>query len=166
MRNCALIVLLALVLNGCASLNQQGGIVHSYGQEKKLARAVKLLADGKTSAAAELLTAICAETGVPGVTDEALVRLSLLRLGSAQEKNSTAQAQRDLERVRKEYPSSSWAPLASSLAQFLASADDMRLQERKLKESNLSLTKENKELRQSIEQLKNLELEMGRGTKH
>ena len=152
-------------MSGCASLNQKGGIFHRYGQEKKLDKAVTLLKDGKISEATKLLTAICSESGVPGVTDEALFRLSLLRLESIQEKNGTLKAQHDLERLQKEYPSSSWTPLASSLSEFLSSADDVRQQDRKLKELNLSLTKENKELRESIEKLKNLELEMGRGTK-
>ncbi len=40
-------------------------------------------ATGDTREATSLLAAICAEPGVPGVTDEALFRLALLRLGSA-----------------------------------------------------------------------------------
>ena len=161
-----LVIILALAMSGCTSLNQKGGIMHRFGQERKLAKAVTLLQEGKTSEAAALLTSICSETGVPGVTDEALFRLSLLRLGSVLEKNGTVKAQHDLERLQKEYPSSSWTPLASSLSEFLSSTDDVRQQDRKLKELNISLTKENKELHESIEKLKNLELEMGRGTKH
>lgn len=175
----SLIIILVLAMSGCASLNLKGGIVHRFGQERKLANAVTLLKDGKLSEAAALLTAICSESGVPGVTDEALFRLSLLHIESIQEIDGTLQAQQDLERLQKEYPSSSWTPLASSLSDFLSSADDVRQQDRyirqqnrdirqqdrKLKELNLSLTKENKELRESIEKLKNLELEMGRGTK-
>ena len=159
------LIILVLAMSGCASLSQKGGIIHQYGQERKLAKAVTLLKDGKISEATKLLTAICSESGVPGVTDEALLRLSLLRLGSIQEKNGIIKAQHNLDRLQEEYPSSSWTPLASSLSGFLESADDVRQQDRKLKELNLSLTKENKELRESIEKLKNLELEMGRGTK-
>jgi len=161
-----LIIMMAFALSGCAALTKPDGIFYGYGQQKKLAGAVTLLEEGKTSAAAKLLSALCDEKGVPGVTDEALFRLSLLRLESAQERNGVVQAQHDLERLQKEYPTSSWAPLASSLTGFLASADDMRQQDRKLKESNLSLIKENRELHQNIEKLKNLELEMGRGGKH
>ena len=107
------------------------------------------------------MTALSAEQGVPGVTDEALFRLSLIRLGSVQGKNGHTQAQRDLERLQKEYPASSWTPLASSLTEFLAADDDVRLQARKLKEVNGALTRENRDLIQSIEKLKKLELEMG-----
>ena len=160
-----LIIMMVLALGGCATLTKPDGIFYSYGQHKKLAGAVTLLEEGKTSAAAKLLSAICDEKGVPGVTDEALFRLSLLRLESAQERNGMTQAQRDLERLQKEYPTSSWAPLASSLTDFLTSDDEARLQARKLKELNGALTKENRDLRQSIEKLKNLELEMGSGTR-
>ena len=162
----ALIITLSLALSGCAGLTQSGGLLHGHGQKNKLARAVTLLEEGKTSAAAELLAAISAEQGVPGVTDEALFRLSLLRLGSVQDKNVVFQTKHNLERLQKEYPASSWTPLASSLAEFLDSDDDVRLQARKLKDLNGALTKENRDLHTSIEKLKNLELEMGKGTRH
>jgi hypothetical protein len=160
-----LMIFLALAVSGCAAATRPGGVLYSHGQQTKLTTAVRFLEEGKTSDARKLLTGICSEKGVAGVTDEALFRLSLLRLESLQDKNSLTQAQHDLERLIREYPSSSWAPLASSLTEFLASADEGRQQNRKLKELNLSLTKENKELRQSIEQLKTLELELGRGPK-
>ena len=158
-----LLLCAALALTGCTALTRQDGILYPYGQEKKLARAVTFLQEGKTPAASELLTAICAEKGVPGVTDEALFRLSLLHLGATLEKNGVAKAQHDLERLTDEYPTSPWALLASSLTEFLDSVEDVRQQERRLKESNHSLTKENRELRQNIEKLRNLELEMGKG---
>lgn len=160
-----LIIILAFGTGGCAAMSQPVGILYRSGQERKLARAVTLVEQGKLSAAAELLAAVSAEPGVAGVTDEALFRLSLLRLMAGPEKNGMPRAHHDLERLKKEYPASSWAPLASSLTEFLATTDDLRQQNRKLKELNLSLTKENRELRQSIEQLKNLELELGRGNK-
>lgn len=166
MKKHILIITAALALSGCATLIRPGGAFYPSAQENKLDRAVTLLKQGKTSAAEGLLSAICAGPGVAGVTDEALFRLSLLQLGSGQEKNGVTQALHTLERLRKEYSNSPWAPMAASLIEFLASADDLRQQGRKLKELNLSLTKENKELRQSIDQLKTLELELGRGNKH
>ena len=166
MKKYILIIATALALSGCATLTRPGGAFYSSAQENKLDRAVTLLKQGKTSAAEGLLSAICSGPGVAGVTDEALFRLSLLHLGSGQEKNGATQALHNLERLRKEYPNSPWAPIAASMTEFLASADDLRQQGKKLKELNLSLTKENKELRQSIDQLKTLELELGRGSKH
>lgn len=158
--------LLALALCGCATLTKPGGVFYKPGQVNRLARAVALLEEGQAPAAEQLLTAICSEPGVPGVTDEALIRLSLLRLESAQGKNNLSKVQHDLERLVKEFPNSSWAPLASSLTDFIDAADELRQQDRKLRDSNLSLSKENKDLRQSIEKLKSLELEMGKGPRH
>ncbi len=160
-----LIITAALVLAGCGSLNQQGGIVYRFGQERKLANAVELLEKGKIEAATQLLATICSEAGVPGVTDEALLRLSVLRLESVLDKKSVAEAQHNLDRLGKEYPASSWAPLASSLSDFIDSTESVRLEDKKLKESNLALSKENRELRQSIEKLRNLEIELSKGSK-
>jgi hypothetical protein len=165
MKKHILIITAALALSGCATLTRPGGALYPSAQENKLDRAVTLLKQGKTSAAEGLLSAICAGRGVAGVTDEALFRLSLLQLGSGQEKNGVTQALHNLERLKKEYPASSWIPLSAGLADFLASADEVRQQNRKLKELNSNLTKENKDLSQSIEKLKTLELELGRGNK-
>ena len=175
-----LIIILALVLSGCARMTKPDSIFYSYGQQKKLSRAVTLMTEGKSSAAADLLSTICSEKGVAGVTDEALFRLSLLKLGSTHDMKDMPQARYGLERLRKEYPDSVWVPLALPLREFLTSTDEVRSQERKLKELNLSLSKENRDLkelnlslskenrdlRQSIEKLKNLEIELGRRTKH
>jgi hypothetical protein len=107
---------------------------------------VTLLQQGDSSTAAGLLNEICAEPAVPGVTDEALFLSTILRLGTVRDMNDTVQAQNDLKRLVKEYPSSAWAPLASSLAGFLASAHKTRQQEETLAESNLLLKQENKEM--------------------
>ena len=152
MKKLILITTTALALSGCATLEKPGGVLYRSGQEKKLTKAETLLKRGKTSAATKLLAEVCAGPGVPGVTDEALIRLSLLRLAAGQ------QARRDLERLTREYPASSWAPLAAILIEHLDAADEAREQNRKL-------SRDNKELRQSIEQLKSLELEMGKGNR-
>jgi hypothetical protein len=152
----------ALTVSGCVTLTQPGGLLYRSVQEKKLERSVTLLEQGNRSAAEELMVAMCSEPGVPGVTDQALFRLSLLRLKAGQEKNGTEQAGHYLERLQKEYPASSWLPLAATLNELLASMDNMQQQRKNVKELNLSLTKENRELRQSIEKLKNLELELGK----
>jgi hypothetical protein len=147
MKKYILIILLALATGGCATLTEPGGVFHQSALELKLSRAVTLLEQGKTSAAAELLTDICATSAVPGVTDEALFRLSLIRLGSVREMGGEEQAQNDLKLITKYYPSSAWAPLASGLTEFLASMEETRRQERNMKELNSSLSLENRDLK-------------------
>ena len=164
MKNRILNICVALMLCGCASLPHWNSLITV--RERKLAKAVILLEQGKTVAARDLLAILCAEPGVPRITDEALFRLSVLRLGTVYDKNDTLQARHDLERLKKEYPASSWAHLAESLLDYLTTADDLRQQNKKNKDQNFSIIKENNELRQSIEKLKNLELEMGKRNKH
>ncbi len=82
-----------------------------------------------------------------------------------------------LERLRKEYPASSWIPIAKAVTKTLAAmdasvsasraiGDDQQQQIKKLKEQISLLNKENRDLHQSIEKLKNLEIELGKGTSH
>lgn len=153
-----LILCVIMALGGCVSLSRPGGVLYPSTQSNRLAQAVALLEQGRTDAARELLAALCAEPGVAGITDEALLRLSLLRLGAGQDR----QIRHDLERLKKEYPASSWSPLADLLNEQLLSSEELQQQNRKLKEQNSSSTRENRELRQSIEKLKSLELELGK----
>ena len=170
MRKLATIIVCTLALNACAIL-QTGDDRTSFhhDQEKKLAMAIKLQNEGKLTAALKLLIALCAERSTPGVTDEALFRLSLLYLGNGQDidKGSLHLAQQTIERLRKEYPSSSWAGMAAPLAELLTTTAELRRQNQNLKNQNQALNKENQalaketqELRQNIEKLKRLDLEL------
>lgn len=180
-----IIILIALLgLTGCAAFNKEsGGIIHRFKQERKLAEAVKLLEKGDEAAATKLLNEITTAEGTPGVTDEALFRLSLMQLQPDVGRNGLEQTQKSLEHLLREYPSSSWTRMAWPLMEFLTSAEELQRQNRNLKilnlslnkenkeqqhlkSLNLSLTKENKELRQAIERLKNLDLELEQKTKH
>lgn len=154
MKKLALTIILVIGLSGCATLTKPGGPFYGTGQKNKLSGALTLLQQGKSADAAEVLTAICEEPGVPGVTDEALFRLSVLRLGSVMEANVVEQSKHDLERLEKEYPSSSWVPLASTLREFLASTNNKLLREKKLKDQNLSLSRENRDLKEENRGLK------------
>ncbi len=136
-------------------MSKPGGPFYGSGQKNKLADALALIQQGKKADGAEILAAICKEPPVPGVTDEALFRLSVLRLESGANANSIAQSKRDLDRLVREYPGSSWAPPASALSGFLSRIDnklqhlqqDLQ-QDGKLKEAIISLTKENRELKE------------------
>ena len=175
-RNASFLVVF-MILTGCATLTKPGTPLYRFGQERKLARAETMLERKDIPAATEQLEAICAAPGVPGVTDGALFRLSMLNLPNELNKSGQGRARKGLERLRKEYPSSPWAPIASAVSEALATfegsvsssratEEDQRQQLRKLKEQISSLSRENRELHESIEKLKNLEIEMGKGLKH
>jgi len=170
MRKLLPVMALALGLNACATTHTgDSGILYRYTQERKLAAAIELQKEGNLSSAVKSLAALCAEPGLPGVTDEALFRLSLMYLknGLENDKGLPQQAQQNIERLRKEYPSSSWTGMAAPLAELLAATAELRRQNRTLKNQNQSLSKENQslsretqELRQNIEKLKRLDLEL------
>jgi len=177
MRKLATIMLFALGLNGCATLKMgDNQHIFRHNQEKKLAAAVKLQKEGKLSSAVESLKALCAERGVPGVTDEALFRLSMLYLinGLDNDKEFLQLAQHYIQRLRKEYTYSSWAGMAAPVAELLSTTAELRRQMQNIKNQNQTLSKENQslskenqslsketqELRLSIEKLKHLDLEL------
>jgi hypothetical protein len=164
MMRCAAVVILAALVSGCAGMTGPGGILYRQTQQIRLSKAITLQEKGKAVPAEQLLTSICTEKGVAGVTDEALFRLSLYRLDAGISGDGVRQARQYLDLLRKEYPSSPWAPLAAQLSRYLASAGDQQQHDMKLKEQNSSLTKENKELHQRLDMLKKLELELGKGT--
>lgn len=165
MRKLALVLLLALATTGCATLqNGNFGFINYFSQQRKLAAAVDQMESGNGTAAADILTALCAEKGVTGVTDEALFRLSLLQLKAAGEKDYL-QSQQTLERLHKEYPKSPWTMQSVQLLDLVNAANEQRRQNRNLRTNNQLLTKENKELRQNLEQLKNLDLQLEQKTK-
>jgi hypothetical protein len=149
-----------LWLSGCSSARVgQVGMVNSFTQNRNLSRAVEMLEGGKAGEAARLLTAICDAKGVDGVTDEALFRLALLSLN---DRDGTGQSHRILQRLRKEYPRSPWTAQAGPLAEFIDTADELRRQNKNYRALNQNLSRENKELNQNIEKLKQLDMELER----
>jgi outer membrane protein assembly factor BamD (BamD/ComL family) len=149
-----LLLVIAVSICGCAGIQKKREITVS--PSRNLESAKKLLRENKVSAATNVLESICSAKGVPGVTDEALFRLGLLYLDAGQGKSEITQAQQILERLIKEYPSSSWRNHAASLIELIAT---LNRRIRYLKGENLSLSKENRELRLNIEKLKIIDIE-------
>lgn len=139
------------VLTGCSHF--------SLIEPSKLDQAVAMLEIGRTAGAVKLLTEISKEKPVKGVTDEALFRLGLLNLRQGGD-NDTSLA--ILMRLQKEYPTSSWTRNAAPLLEVVMQYEEVRNQNKNLKNANQTLGKENRELLQNIEKLKSLDLELER----
>jgi len=166
MKKYCLVLAMAVALYGCAGLQKKQGGPASGNREvtqasyktqaSKLESAKRLISQNKISAATEMLAGICSAKGVPGVTDEAMFRLALLYLGTGQGRGEIIQSQQMLEKLQKEYPSSSWKTHAASLIELIAT---LNRKIRNLKGENVSLSKENRELRLNIEKLNILDVE-------
>jgi len=168
-----IIILLVAHLSGCAMIQKsmESHQVRSARQEK-LEQALRQIDLGNTERAIADLKSIAAAPGVAGITDEALFRLGLLSVPSDLNREELSNAVAYLERLQKEYPVSIWATQASSLTDFLSviprriqATTELRRQIRTLKDLNLSLTRENKEMKLNIEKLKTLDLELEKKSK-
>lgn len=152
-------------LSGCATIRKEDPNIHEQRQKLVLAR--MLLESKRTEAAKKTLSEIAAKPAVAGVTDEALFRLALLDLEAGQQKIATDKAGKVLDTLLGKFSSSSWSAHAITI-KGLIDAYDISLQEKSeldrtiknLKNSNASLTKENFDLRQDLEKIKKLELEL------
>lgn len=169
----SLFIIMVVCLSGCASLQKS---LESQRQrsarQDKLAQAVSLIGKGNTEKASKLLAEIVAAPGIPGVTDEALFRLGLLSVPPDLEREEIANALKHLERLQRDYPVSPWANQAATLTDFLSgvprrieSTTELRRQIKTLKDLNLSLTRENKEMKLNIEKIKTLDLELEKKAK-
>lgn len=168
----ALTISLLLLMTGCASMGSGGNLLNRFSEGRRMSEAVDLLEQGNIDAAASILEKVIGQPGISGVTDEALFRLAIIRLQSG--KDGPTQTTALLDRLIREYPSSSWTKQGVPLLEYVSSVDDARKQARNLKILNIALTRDNKELRstnqtlvkenkdlhQSIEKLKHLDIEL------
>jgi hypothetical protein len=131
-------------------------------QERSFAGALEFLRAGREQDARDLLESVLKGPQRSGVTDEALFRLSLLYLRDEAGKGAV-RTQDLLERLRTDFPASIWAQQAAPLIVYLAGVRNLRDRQREvktLKDLNLSLSRDNREMRQSLERLKSLDLEL------
>lgn len=130
--------------------------------ERYLAGALAYIRKGNEQAARDQLERVIAAPPMAGVTDDALFRLALLALRDDSAKG-VARTQALLERLKTEFPSSIWTSQAAPLASYLAGAKTLRDKQREMKtlrDLNLSLNRDNRELRQTIERIKNMDIEL------
>ena len=162
-----MLLLAGCLCAGCATprKGESGGFMQRYAGSKKLAQAVEMLTAGDSPGAAKVLDAICTDTPVAGVTDEALFRLALLSLKPSAEKPASAQAHRLLKRLKKEYPASPWTAQAAPLIELINVSDDLSRQNKSTKAANHALTREVNELNKHIKQLKRLDQELEKSTR-
>jgi hypothetical protein len=157
-------LLIPVMLNaGCAGFGDRMSRYMAFSdQERYLVGAVDQLRLGNEQQARDLLEKIISGVPTIGVTDEALFRLALLSLKEDGGKG-LLRAQALLEQLSDKYPDSIWTRQSAQLLSHLAEVKVLRNRQRELKalkEHNLSLNRDNKEMRQSLEQLKQLDLEL------
>lgn len=163
----AVVLLLALTTAGCSLL----GVTPTpppppppriSAQELAFATALGHLRSGNETDARNELERVVAAPPLAGVSDEALFRLALLVLRDSGDKG-LQHALQLLARLKNDFPGSAWTHQAAPLEDLLESTRNLRARQRELRtlrEQNLSLSRDNKELRQSIERLKNLDMEL------
>lgn len=165
-------LLLTPLLHGCSQMGWKVSVVSVSAedgtpviipeQERRFAGALELLRAGNESAARELFERVIDDTPRPGVTDEALFRLSILTLRDDTTRGTTRSLEL-IERLKTEFPNSIWTHQSNALGNYLSGVKALRDRQREiksLKELNLSLSRDNREMRQSIERLKSLDLEL------
>jgi hypothetical protein len=158
----------ALNLNGCSTFTEISDKFtdkisdQTSSHERDFAGALQYLRNGKEQKAIDLFEHVVAGSKIPGITDEALFRLSVLLLRDSSSKGM-ARSEKHLERLKKEFPQSIWRHQAEPLLSFIDSSWELRKSQkelRTLRDLNVSLTKNNRELRQTIERLKELDIEL------
>lgn len=163
-----LILALLPLVCGCSLLGWKVSVIpvdttfSISDQERHFANALEFIQKGNEPAARDLLERVLEAPSRSGVTDEALFRLAILSLREDAGKG-TVRAQELLERLKNEYPRSVWTHQAAPLGVYLAGVKNLRDRQREvktLKELNLSLSRDNREMRQSIERLKSLDIEL------
>lgn len=165
------IALLFLVMMNAGCAGPGGGVSRSpafSAQEHLMTEALAQLRLGNEPPARDLLEKIIDGTPAIGVTDEALFRLALLSMKETGGKG-LKQAQALLERLVDKYPDSLWTRQSVPLLSLMAEVRVLRNRARELKTlrgQNLSLSHDNRELRQSLERLKQLDLELEQKIKH
>lgn len=160
-----LVLLGLMTMNaGCAGIKKRTPPLPAAlsDQQRSLDEALEQLRTGQEQQARNLLEKVVEGAPSADVTDEALFRLALLSLREDGVKG-LQRSQALLERLADRYPASLWTKQSAPLLSHLTEARILRNRQRELKslrQQNLSLSRDNREMRQSLEQLKQLDLEL------
>ena len=160
---------LIVCLSGCSAIETTSVKITAVtrsttisDQERSFAGALELLRLGNELGAKDLFERVVAAAPITGVTDEAMFRLALLQLRDESVKG-VQRAIIQLDQLKNGYPHSIWTRQAAPLASYLSGTKNLLDKPRELKtlkELNLSLSRDNRDLRQTIERLKSLDLEL------
>lgn len=151
-------------LSGCGVMGTAMGTkaVKVSEQERSFAGSLEFLRLGNEPAAKDLLEKVVASAPIKGITDEAIFRLALLQLSDESSKG-VQRAITLFNQLKREYPRSIWTHQSAPLASYLTGTKNLQDKQREfktLKDLNLSLSRDNRDLRQTLERLKNLDLEL------
>lgn len=155
-RRLLLFPLLILILSGCQS--EIPFLRKVSIQEQLLVEVRKQIALGDTVSARRGLDQLIAAAPQQTVTDEALFRRAIFALN---EEDGAALIL--LNRLQQQFSESIWNHQAAPLKSYLVRVKTLKDRQRELaslKSLNLSLHKDNRELRQTLEKLKALDLEL------
>lgn len=162
-----LLIMFIALSGGCGTFasrkpSDKSAINGVSGAERNFATALHYLRNGNEAVARDLFRRVVDESILAGVTDEAIFRLALLNLRDENGKGEKRAAEL-FDRLFSEFPGSIWSRQAAPLAMYVKETIALRARKRELnvlRNQNLSLSRDNKDLRQSIERIKNLDLEL------
>jgi DNA repair ATPase RecN len=139
-----------ILLGGCSSLKER--LCHPGSL--KLAETISQLEKGNETAATKQLQDISnSKDPLYGATDEALFRLSLLEIRKHDDPGTMQNIQKRLAKLQSEFPSSQWSRMSWPLTEYITQMEAMRADLRSIKQKNSALSKDNRELTQSNQQL-------------
>ena len=156
------IAMILLNLIGCGGMFGKVATKEVSEKRQNLAKAVDMIRASQEREARKFLQLVIDDSGEVGVTDEALFRLAILKLNDG-EPGSGKSSITLLDKLRSGYPASVWTRQAASLQTYLLSVQNIRNREKEInsiREKNQSLSRDVRELRQTIERLKALDLEL------
>ena len=154
--------MLLLNLTGCVGLFAKTATKEVPDKKQNLVKAVDMIRAGQEREARKFLQLVIDDTREAGVTDEALFRLAILKLNDG-DPGAAKSSSALLDKLRSGYPASVWTRQAAPLQSYLLGVQNIRNREKEvniLKETNQSLNREVRDLKQTIERLKALDLEL------